>query len=209
MSADRKGFIPNPVLAGLVGICPLIAASRSLAEATIYGLGAALCAFLLGAVAPPLKSIIPERLQAPSMLSLSCAAALVYGYGARIYSPAIAAGLWIYLPLLAVSGLSLGVLRRTQASSDRIGPDGQSQFGVVALEGGVFLLTAATFGGARELIGLGTLTLPLPGLNPPRLQLADFAPLQVLVSPAGGFILIGFAVAAYRSILRVSGRKLP
>jgi hypothetical protein len=42
MSEVREGFIPNPVLAGLVGICPLIAAARSLAEAAVYGLGAAL-----------------------------------------------------------------------------------------------------------------------------------------------------------------------
>ncbi len=209
MSAGREGFIPNPVFAGLVGICPLIAASRSLAEATIYGLGAALCALLLGAVALPLKSVIPDRLQAPSMLALSCSAALVYGYCAKIYSPAIAAGLWIYLPLLAVSGLSLGVLRRSSTSTDRIGPDGQSRFGAVAFEAVMFLFTAAIFGGARELIGLGTLTLPVPGLNPSRIQLEDFAPLRLLVSPAGGFILIGFAVAAYRSIIRVSGRKLP
>lgn len=208
MSASREAFIPNPVFAGLVGICPLVAVSRTLAEATIYGLGAALCALLLGAVALPLKSVVPDRLQAPSMLVLSCSAALVYGYCARIYSPVIAAGLWIYLPLLAVSGLSLGVLRRYSATSDRIGPDGQSRFGAIALEAGMFLLTAAIFGGARELIGMGTLTLPIPGL-PSRIQLADFAPLRMLVSPAGGFILIGFAVAAYRSIIHVSGRKLP
>lgn len=206
MSEGKDGFVPNPVLAGLVGICPLIAVSRSLAEATVYGLGAAFCSIVLGAVAPPLRSVIADRLQAPAMLALSAALALVYGFCARIYSPAIAAGLWIYSPLLAVSGLSLSTLRRSSLPG-RIGPDGQSRLGAVTLEAVMFLFSAAFIGAAREIAGLGTLTLPLPGL--PRIYVADFAPLRILVSPSGGFILLGFVIAAYRTLARVSGRKLP
>ncbi len=209
MSTARGSFVPNPVLAGLVGICPLIAISRSLAEATIYGLGAALCALVLGAIAPPLRSIIPDRLQAQSNLAISCSIALVYASCVQFYSPAIAAGLWIYLPLLAVGGLSLSVIRRSGFSSSRLGPDGQSRFGAVVLESAMFLLTSALLGGARELLGLGTLTLPVPGMNPSRILFVDFAPARLLIAPAGGFIVMGFVIAAYRSIIRVSGRKLP
>jgi electron transport complex protein RnfE len=208
MSEGKDGFVPNPVLAGLVGICPLIAVSRSLAEATVYGLGAALCSIVLGAVAPPLRSVIADRLQAPAMLALSSALALVYGFLTRIYSPTIAAGLWIYSPLLAVSGLSLSTLRRSSLPG-RIGPDGQSRLGAVAFEAVMFLFSAAFIGAAREIVGLGTLTLPVPGPDLPRLYVADFAPLRILVSTSGGFILLGFVIAAYRTLARVSGRKLP
>ena len=208
MNEGRDSFIPNPVLAGLVGICPLIAVSKSLAEASVYGLGAALCAFALGALAPPLRTVIADRLQVPALLTLSSALALIYGLCARVYSPVIAAGLWIYLPLLAVSGLSLSTLRRS-ASPGRFGPDGQSRLGAVSMEALMFLFSAAFVGAAREPIGLGTLTMPAPGMALPRIVLADFAPLRILVSPAGGFILLGFVIAAYRAIARVGGRKLP
>jgi Na+-translocating ferredoxin:NAD+ oxidoreductase subunit E len=206
MSELRESYVPNPILAGLVGICPLVVASRSLAEGSAYGLGVALCAFTLGLAAPPLRSLIAERLQPPATLALSAALALAYGFCVRAYSAPIAAGLWLYLPLLAVSGLSLGALRRSP-NPDRYGPDGRSRLVDIALECLMFLLLAAFLGAFRELLGLGTLTLPTPGMSPSRLVLTDFAPLRVLVSPAGGFIIVGFLAAAYRALSHAGRRS--
>ena len=206
MSDNRESFVPNPVLAGLVGICPLIAASRSLAEGTAYGLGAALCALAIGALGPPARSLIADRLQAPVTLAFSAALSLAYGYFIRAYSPVIAASLWIYLPLLAVSGLSLSTLRRG-AYSERFGPDGRSRFGALAIEALTFLLVAAFVGALREIVGVGSLTLPTPGNKPLLVDIAGFAPLRLLVTPAGGFIFLGFLVAAYRAIAHSGRRK--
>jgi Na+-translocating ferredoxin:NAD+ oxidoreductase subunit E len=206
MSDAKEGFIPNTLLSGLVGICPLIAAAKSLAEGLVYGLGVALCAVALGAIVPVLRGVVADRLRVPATLALSAALALSYALCVGIYSPTIAAGLWIYLPLLAVSGLSLSVLRRTHVNGG-LGPEGRSHFGPILLEAFMFLLTAAFVGGLREIVGLGTLTLPTPGLSLARVAIADFAPLPMLVSPAGGFILLGFIVAAYRSLVRTGGRR--
>lgn len=206
MMDRREGFVPNPILAGLVGICPLIAASRSLAEGIVYGLGAALCALALGAALSPVRAMVADRLQAPALLALSASLAIAFGYGVRAYSPAIAASLWIYLPLLAVSGLSLSTLRRGSLPG-RVGPDGRSRIAAIALEALYFFLTAAFVGGARELFGLGTLTLPSPGMAPVRIVLVDFAPSRLLAAPAGGFIALGFLVAAYRAMIRAGGRR--
>ena len=206
MSFKKEGFVPNPILAGLIGICPLVVAAKSLAEGAAYGLGAALCAFLLGLLIPPARVFLPDRLQAPASLALSAALALIYGFCLEMYSSALAAGLWIYLPLLAASGLSLVALRLSSSAS-RSGPDGQSRLAVIALQSAWFLVTSACVGAARELLGLGTLTIPTPGPSLSRIAVADFAPLRILVSPAGGFILLGFLVALYRVTLRASGRK--
>jgi Na+-translocating ferredoxin:NAD+ oxidoreductase subunit E len=208
VSENRDAFVPNPILAGLVGICPLVVASRSLAEGATYGLGAGISALVLGALVPPVRAIIADRLQAPATLAFSAALALAYGFCVRMYSATLAAGLGIYLPLLAVSGLSLSTLRRCSSPS-RYGPDGRSRLGDIASESLMFLLTAAFIGGAREIVGLGTLTLPTPGLELARLRVADFAPLRMLLTPAGGFILIGFVVAAYRAFSRSRGRRQP
>ena len=193
---DRDGFVPNPVLAGLVGICPLIAASRSFAEGTAYGLGAAACALALGAAAPPLRSSVSDRLQAPATLALSAAVALVFAACIKAYSPAIAAGLWVYLPLISVSGLSLYALRRSYPSRRS-----EDSLATLALESLMFLLTAASAGALREFLGLGTLTLPTPGDAPLRLTAMASPPIRILVTPAGGFMLFGFLVAAYRAFV--------
>ena len=206
MSETKEGFVPNPVLSGLVGICPLIAAARSLAEGVVYGLGTAFCAIALAAILPFLRGLIPDRLKVPATLGLSAFFALAFTLCVRLYSPAIASGLWIYLPLLAVSGLSLTVLRRNYAS-DRSPADGRVVFGPAAVEAILFLLTASIVGAIRELVGLGTLTLPVPGLSPVHVDIVGFAPLRLLVSPAGGFMLLGFIVAAHRSIVGRKERK--
>jgi electron transport complex protein RnfE len=206
VSEVREGFVPNPVLAGLMGICPLIAASRSLAEGAIYGLGTAICAIALGAIAPPLRATVADRLQAPATLAISAAVSTLFAFCVRAYSPAIAAGLWIYLPLLSVSGLSLYALRRTSLPG-RYGPDASLRFATLSLESILFFLTAAFVGGLREFIGLGSLTLPTPGPSPLRIDAIAFPPMRLLVSPAGGFMLLGLLVAVYRALAR-SGRRL-
>lgn len=206
MSERKEGFVPNPVLSGLMGICPLIVAAKSLAEGIVYGLGSAICAIALSAIVPLLRGLLAERLKVPATLALSASLALTYAICVQIYSPTIAAGLWIYLPLLAVSGLSLSALRRTY-SNDRLGPTGRSPFGSTALESLMFFATAALVGGVREILGLGTITLPAPGLSLVHIPIVNFAPLRLLVSPAGGFMLLGFMVAAYRSVVRRSGRN--
>lgn len=206
MKDSQDGFVPNPVLTGLVGVCPLIAASRSLAEGIVYGLGAAFCATALGAIAPALKDRLPDRLRAPSTLCLSAFFALCYAFAVELYSPVIAAGLWLYLPLLAVSGLSLSVLRRA-AAKGRYGMDGRSRFWDAALESLAFFLTAAFVGGVRELAGLGTLSLPARDMAQARIEAFGFAPLRLMVSPAGGFILLGFAVAGRRAIVGAARRR--
>ncbi len=206
MNEGGSGFVPNPILSGLIGICPLIVVSRSLAEGTIYGLGAAMCALALGALAPLVRAFITDRLHAPATLAFSAVLAIAFGFCVRIYSSAIATGLWIYLPLLAVSGLSLSTLRHGSLL-DRFAPDGRSRFAVVALESLMFFLTAAFVGGAREIIGLGTLTLPTPGMEPLRLVVVNISPLRIFVSPAGGFIFLGFLVAVYRSTIRAIRRR--
>jgi Na+-translocating ferredoxin:NAD+ oxidoreductase subunit E len=206
VSVNKESFVPNPILAGLVGLCPLAVASKSLAEGAAYGLGAALCSLFLGIVVPPLRDFLPDRLQAPVSLALSAALALIYGFCLRLYSPAIAAALWIYVPLLAASGLSLVALRQSSLQG-RSGPDGQSRLAVIALQALLFLLSSTFVGALREAAGLGILTLPTPGASLSRVLLSDFAPLRILVSPAGGFMLLGFLAALYRVTLRASGRK--
>jgi Na+-translocating ferredoxin:NAD+ oxidoreductase RnfE subunit len=172
----------------------------------VYGLGAAICSLVLGAIVPSARTLIVDRLHESAALVLSSALALTFGFCVRVYSPSIAAALWIYVPLIAVSGLSLSTLRRC-SSDERFGPDGRSRFPAVAFEALMFLLTATFIAGAREILGLGTLTLPTPGIEPVRIVIADFAPLRMLISPAGGFIFLGFLVAAYHAMARAGGRR--
>ncbi len=207
MTAERPAFVPNPLLAGLIGMCPIVAADRSLPEGLALGIGAAFCSLLLGILASPMRGAAPDRLRPLFSLALATAAALLYSFGVRAYSPALADSLGIYLPLLAVSATSLHTIKRGSSPGDQ--PAGGERLGSIAMEAAVFLAAAAAIGGIRELLGQGSLTIPLPRGGELRLADLSFRPIGLLSASAGGFILLGFLAAAYRLILRKAGRRIP
>jgi electron transport complex protein RnfE len=206
MRARSSVFMPNPLLAGTLGICPLVAADRSLPEGLALGLGAALCSLALGAVAAPSRSIVPDRLRSLFSLALSAAIALLYSFGVEAYSPSVAEGLGIFLPLLSVSALSLHTLRRSAAGMGTAAS--RERYSSIVKEAVVFLATAVLLGAAREALGPGSLTIPLPRDGELVLAELPFSSIRTLASPAGGFMLIGCLAAAYKVVLRRSGRKI-
>lgn len=207
MSDREAPFTPNPVLGGLLGLGPLAAAARSLSEGLVLGLGAALCALILGAAIPPLRRQLPERFRAPASLLLAAALALLYGLAIEAYFPVSAAGLGIYLSLLAVNCLSLQAIRLSARQSDRK-IDSPVRYGIVARGAGSYFLVACFLGAIRELLGLGTLSLPGIGPDHVLLVISSEAPLRILATPAGGFLLLGFMTALYRAALRSRGRRI-
>lgn len=207
MSSRAPAFTPNPLLAGMLGVCPLVAADRSLPEGIALGLGAAICSLALGALAATSRNLVPDRLRALFSLAASTAVALLYAYGVRAYSPVLADGLGIFLPLLAVSALSLHSLKR---GSPVAGSAGQrDRYASIAKEASSFLGIAIVIGALREILGQGMLSLPLPGEGSLRLASLPLSPMRAMASPAGGFMLVGCLAAAYRLALRAAGRKLP
>lgn len=201
MEARRDAFIPDPVLGGLLGLCPLVAAADTLADGVILGLGASLSAAILGAGLPAFREFIPDRLRAPLALGLAAFLAALFGLAAEAYSPALAAGLGLYLPLIAVNCVTLAALRRG-IRSEELKPG-------LLRSSLSYLLAAVLISALREAVGLGRLTLPTPGPSPYTLVFFDEAPFRLLAAPAGGFLILGCLAAAYRFALRALGRRLP
>jgi Na+-translocating ferredoxin:NAD+ oxidoreductase RnfE subunit len=208
MSDRSRPFVPNPVLGGLIGAGPLVAAARSFSDGLVLGVGAALSALALEATLPALKREIPERFRAPASIALSASLAIVYGLAIEAYLPVVETGLWIYLPLLAVNGLSLHAIRMSSAQGES-GIAGRGRFGTIFREALGYLLVACFMGAFREACGLGTLTLPGFGSVAIRMVIADRPPLRLLAAPAGGFIALGLLTALYRGALRARGRRIP
>lgn len=202
MQARREPFTPDPLLGALIGLCPVVAASDSLADGVVLGLGAVLSALVLGLSLPSLKSLLPARLRAPIALALAAGLAALYGLAAEAYSPLVARGLGVYLPLVAVNCLVLASLRRG------LKPGEDTALGLAATAF-LYLLVVVLIAGLREVLGAGRLTLPTPGLSPESIVLLESPPLRLLVAPAGGFMILGCLAAGYRLAQRARGRRLP
>ncbi len=207
MIEERGSFVPNPLLAGMIGVCPIAAADRSLPAGLALGLGAAFCSLLLGLLAPPARGVLPDRLRPLFSLALATAAAVLYSFAVRAYSPSLAEGLGIYLPLLAVSATSLHTVKRASSTGERAA--GGPRLGSIAVESAVFFASAAAIGALRELLGQGSLTFPLPRDAEISLAALGFRPLGLASATSGGFILLGFLAAAYRLVIKKAGRRAP
>ncbi len=205
MGAPRDAFTPDPVLGAFLGLCPLVAAARDFASGMILGLGVALSVPLLGLAARSLRTMAPERLRAPGALVLAAGFAAVYALIIAAYSPLLATGLDIYLPLLAANCLTLAALKRGLRSEQ----EGGGGLRGMVIMAGFYLLAAMAISALRELVGLGRLSLPHAGLAPRVLVLTTSPPFRLLASPAGGFMLLGLVAAVYRWALRRRGRRLP
>lgn len=203
MNVHRPSYVPNPVLSGLLGVFPLVAAANSLVNGLVLGLGVALSALVLGLAMPFLHSFAPDRLRTPVALTISASLALLIGAGVEAYSPAAARSLGIYLPLLAVNCLNLQTLRYHPSAVDGAGRSfpGQHGPGISALvrESLGYVAIAILIGAFRELLGAGTLSLVRPGSQFFFLSIADNPPARLFAAPAGGFILLGCLAALYRA----------
>ncbi len=211
MNKQRRPFIPNPVLGGLLGICPLAAAANSLVNGCVLGLGAAVSAVVIGLAMPFLQSFVPDRLRTPCSLTLSAAIALLIGAGVEAFSPSTARGLGVYITLLTVNCLSLQALRHNPFALDREGRIFGSQYGLgrttLLKESFGYIGVAVLIGALREALGAGTLSFSGPGVQWFFLSLSDDSPARLFSAPAGGFILLGCLTALYRIATGGRGRK--
>lgn len=201
---DRKtsSFLPNPVMGSLIGLCPIIVVTGNFAAGTLMAIGVLVSMLVLGATLPTLRSLFPERLRAPVAFALAASLSAGYALAAEAYSPSLASLVGIFIPLTIVNCLVLTTLRR--------GIREEEPFTAWVLPSAfLYFATVIVISAIREVLGLGRLTLPVPGEVPMTLVLFHFAPMRLLAAPAGGFILLGCLAGLYRVVLRKEGRRIP
>jgi electron transport complex protein RnfE len=134
----------NPLLVYLVGLCPALAVSNRLSNALLL---AAVMLFALlgtGIAAVALERWVPPRLRLPVRLVLASALVTAAQRFLWAFAPTHAAGLGIYLPLLAVNCLLL--------ASSASGSLGQSA-AEAAGRGAAFAVGLGLLALVREILG--------------------------------------------------------
>jgi len=191
----------NPGLVQLLGLCPLLAVSTSLASG--LGLGLATLAVLVASNA--CAALIGRHLPSEVRLGVFVVtiAGLVTGVELAMaaWRPGLHAALGIFLPLIVTNCL---VLARAESFAARE-PVGRAVVDGAAMGTG-FLLVLLTLSAARELIGRGSLGAELHLLvgnaawgHGLRLFDARHGVLIALLPP-GAFILLGLTLALHNAL---------
>jgi len=98
----------NPVFVLLLGLCPTLAITTSLANG--IGMGIAATFVLLGSniLVSSLKNFIPDKIRIPSYIVIVASFVTIADMLINAFVPALAKSLGVFIPLLVVNCIMLG-----------------------------------------------------------------------------------------------------
>ena len=187
----KEGIITNnPVLVQLIGMCPTLATSTSLENGLGMGLAATSVLICSNFVVSLLRKIIPQKIRIASYFVIISVFVTAVEMLLKAFLPDIADSLGLFIPLIVVNCI---ILARAEAFASKNKPIPAAIDGLAMGLGFTFAL--AILSSVREILGAGTIYgIPLFGEN--------FQPATLMIMPAGGFLALGFVIAAFQKILK-------
>ncbi len=180
----KSGVITeNPVLIQLLGMCPTLATSTSLINAIGMGLSATFVLICSNVLISLLRKFIPQKIRIAAFIVIIAGFVTLVDMLLEAYFNSVYTALGVFIPLIVVNCI---ILARAEsfASQNKVLP---SFFDGLAMGLG-FTVALMILGIIREILGAGTiLGIPLFG---------GIAPLSIMAQPAGGFLCLGFVIAA-------------
>lgn len=183
----RNAGIFNPVLVQAVGLCPVVAMATTIKGAALLSIVAAVAITLSEVIASAFLKVIPRWVRTGIYIIIGCALVVPIMYLIEKVNPELFGTLGIYLPVMAVNSL---LVLRCERFAVRIKPLAALADGAAASAGYAAVLLLV--GAIREIIGSGAIA---------GFKFWEGRTLTGLLLPFGGFLMIGFAGAALRSLI--------
>lgn len=153
LSILTNGIIKeNPVLILLIGTCPTLATSSSLANGLGMGVAATAVLICSNIVISALRKIIPDKVRIPCYIVLIAGFVTIVQFIVKAYAPSLDKSLGVFLPLIVVNCIILG---RAEAFANKNSVIDSALDGIGMGIG--FTLALAAMGSIRELLGTGCL----------------------------------------------------
>ncbi|GMV55283.1 MAG: electron transport complex subunit E [Betaproteobacteria bacterium] len=198
--AVRGIWRQNTGLVQLLGLCPILAVSNELVNGVSLALATVLVMTLSSATVAALRGFIPHEIRIPVFMLIIATLVTVLEMAMHAWLHALHQVLGIFLPLIVTNCI---VLARVEAFAAKNGPVAAAWDG--AMMGVGLVLVLAVLGGARELLGAGTLfngiERILPAAQPWRVLPDAYPGFLLAILPPGAFILLGVLIAARNAIV--------
>ncbi len=182
-------FNNNPLLVGLMGVCPALAVSTSVLSGLAMGI-VVICVMLLSCTTVSiLKISIPEKVRIPIYMMIIAGYVTAAEMLLKAYLPEIANSLGFYISLVVVNCVVLSRCEQFSGTSNVI-----HSF-VDAFANGIgYTVALVVFSAIREILGSGEI------LGYDFGQYIGFRPMSIMLLPAGGFLVLGFMCAIVKKI---------
>lgn len=180
----RGVWAENPVLVQMLGLCPALAVTNSVANSLAMGIATLAVLVCSSFLVSALKRFIPTEVRIASYVLIIATFVTLADMSLEAIVPTVHKALGAFIALIVVNCMILG---RAEAFASKHGP-GRAVLDALGMGLG-FSLVLVTLGAIRELLGNGTLL----GV---RVFSANFEPWVIMVLPPGGFLTLGLLLLA-------------
>lgn len=182
--AFRDGlFDQNPIFVQLLGMCSTLAVSTSVKNGIGMGLSVTFVLILSNLFISMLRNLIPSKIRIASYIVIIAGFVTVVDMVLQAFIPSLAESLGLFIPLIVVNCI---ILARAESFASKHGPLPSMLDGLAMGIG--FTVALVIISAIRELLGSGTLL----GF---RITPQSFSPAVLLISPVGGFLVVGGLIA--------------
>ncbi|MED9822039.1 MAG: electron transport complex subunit E [Christensenellales bacterium] len=179
----------NPTFRMVLGMCPTLAITTAVSNGIGMGLATTFVLVFSNLVISLLRKAIPDQIRIPAFIVVIATFVTIVQLLIKAFLPALDAALGVFIPLIVVNCIIFG---RAEAFAFKNKP-------IPAVVDGLgmglgFTVAITMICAVRELFGAGTLL----GIQ---VMPASYMPMDLLVKPAGGFIVLGLMMALMNKLL--------
>ncbi len=175
----------NPVLVQLLGLCPALAVTNTVANSIAMGLATFFVLLGSSILVATFKDWIPKEVRISAYILVIATFVTIADLVLNAVVPEIHKALGAFIALIVVNCMILG--RQESFASKR--PVGRAILDAVGTGTG-FMIAMLMMGTFREVLGYGSI-LGFPVFGP------DFEPWIVMILPPGGFLTLGFILIGF------------
>ena len=172
----------NPTFVQLLGMCPTLATSTSLLNALGMGAAATFVLVCSNVVISLLRKLIPEKIRIAAYIVVIAGLVTVIDFLMQAFIPVLSNSLGLFIPLIVVNCI---ILARAESFASKNKPLPSALDGLTMGIGFTFALSCIST--VREILGSGSIL----GFE----LFGGAVPLKIMGYPAGGFLVLGFAIA--------------
>ena len=179
----------NPTFRMVLGMCPTLAITTAVSNGIGMGLAVTFVLVFSNLVISLLRKAIPDQIRIPAFIVVIATFVTIVQLVVKAFVPALDAALGVFIPLIVGNCIIFG---RAEAFAFKNKP-------IPAIVDGLgmgigFTIAITLISAVRELFGAGTLL----GVQ---VMPAGYLPMDLLVKPAGGFIVLGLLLALMNKLL--------
>ena len=179
----------NPTFRMVLGMCPTLAITTAVSNGIGMGLATTFVLVFSNLVISLLRKAIPDEIRIPAFIVVIATFVTIVQLFVKAFVPALDAALGVFIPLIVVNCIIFG---RAEAFAFKNKPIPAVIDGLGMGMG--FTIAITMICAVRELFGAGTLL----GVQ---VMPAGYLPMDLLVKPAGVFIVLGLMMALMNKLL--------